>query len=107
MLNNFLAVFYKQGYEKITNQTKKNINFTKIESIDLDVIAIYRSNDGLSEKLTSKLQEIINMSKSTLVIGDINICNKKQPNSELKTFLEQKTFRQMITQATHIEGIAI
>ena len=44
------------------------------------------------------------MSKSTLVIGDMNICNKKEPNNELKTFLEQKKFRQIITQATHIEG---
>ena len=46
----------------------------------------------------------MNMSKSTLVIGDMNLCNKKQPNNELNTFLEQTTFRQMITQATHLEG---
>ena len=44
------------------------------------------------------------MSKSTLVIGDMNICNKKQQNNELKTFLENKNFRQLITQATHIGG---
>ena len=89
---------------KLKNHHEDNININKIESEDLDIIAVYRSKDGLCEKLINKLQDILNMSKSTLVIGDMNICNKKQPNNELKTFLENKKFRQLITQATHIEG---
>ena len=99
-----LAVFYQPEYKKITNHNKEDINITKIESMDLDVIAIYRSKDGHIDKLISKLQEIINMSKSTIVIGDMNICIKKQPKNELKNFLEQRTFSQIITQATHIDG---
>ena len=99
-----LAVFYKPEYNQIKNHNEENINITKIESEDLDIIAVYRSKDGLCEKLINKLQDILNMSKSTLVIGDMNICNKKQPNNELKTFLENKNFRQLITQATHIGG---
>ena len=44
------------------------------------------------------------MSKPTIVIGDMNICIKKQPKNELKNFLEQRTFSQIITHATHIDG---
>ena len=72
----------------MTNLNKENIYITKIESIDLYIIAIYCSKDGLNDELINQLQEIKNMSKSTLVIGDINSCNKKQPNNELETFLE-------------------
>jgi hypothetical protein len=44
------------------------------------------------------------MSKSTLVIGDMNICNKKNPENELKTFLEGNNFKQIVKKATHIDG---
>ena len=70
----------------------------------MDVIAVYRSKDGCVVKLTGILQDIINFSKSTLIIGDFNICNKKMPQNELKKFLEERKFKQIINFATHIEG---
>ena len=71
---------------------------------DLDIITVYRSTDGNLGRLVNKLEDIINISKSTLVIGDMNICNKKMPTNELRKFLEDKTFKQVINKATHIEG---
>ena len=47
---------------------EKEVNITKIESEDIDVIAIYRSKEGSLGRLISKLQSIINMSKSTLIV---------------------------------------
>ena len=99
-----MAVLYQPEYNQIRNHNEDNINITKIESEDLDIIAVYRSKDGLCDKLISKLQVIINMAKSTLVIGDMNICNKKNPNNDLKRFLDKISFRQIIREATHIEG---
>ena len=75
-----------------------------IESKELDVVAVYRSNDGSFDKLIGKLLNILDLSKSTLVIGDMNVCSKKRPDNELKIFLEGKGFKQIIRQSTHIEG---
>jgi hypothetical protein len=99
-----LAIFHKQEYKHINDHNVENINITKIESKDLDVITIYRSNDGSLGRLISKLEEIIKMSKSTIILGDMNICNKKTATNELRKFLEDKKFKKVINKATHIEG---
>ena len=52
----------------------------------------------------SKLLDIINLSKSTVVFGDMNVCNRKKPGNSLKTFLEELGFKELVKQATHIEG---
>ena len=87
-----LAIFSKSDFDVISDLNEENINITKIESNDLDIIAIYRSKDGSLKSLVDKLKKAIDLSKSTLVIGDMNICNKKHPRNELKTFLEDNKF---------------
>jgi hypothetical protein len=99
-----LAIFNKPEFTPISNHNEKNINITKIESEDIDVIAIYRSKEGSLDRLISKLHSIINMSKSTVIVGDMNICNKKMATNELRKYLEDKRFKQVINRATHIEG---
>ena len=99
-----LAIFNKPGFKNITDHNVKDINITKIECEDIDVIAIYRSKEGSLDKLISKLHNIINMSKSTLIVGDMNICNKKMAANDLRKYLEGKKFKQVINTATHIEG---
>ena len=41
-----LAIFSKSDFELNGNHNEENINISKIESDDLDIIAIYRSKDG-------------------------------------------------------------
>ena len=98
-----LAIFFKSGFKNIVNHNKENINITKMESDDLDIISIYRSKDGSFLALVKKLEDIIT-SKSTVVIGDINVCNKKEPENELITYLKDRNFKQIIEKATHIDG---
>ena len=99
-----LAVFCKPGYENISDHNKENIDITKIEVEGINVIAIYRSKDSSLVSLISKLQDIIDFSKSTLIIGDMNICNRKMDKNELRRFLEENSFKSIVTKATHIEG---
>ena len=68
----------------------------------LDVIVIYRSTDGSLDRLVNKLECIMYMSKSTLVIRAMNTCNKKIPMNDLLKFLEDQTYKQIIKKATHI-----
>ena len=65
---------------------------------------MYRSKGGSLDGLVSKLLDILDLSKSTVVIGDMNICNRKRPDNILKTFLEELGFTESIRQATHIDG---
>jgi exonuclease III len=99
-----LAIFHKEEYKHISDYNEENINITKIASEDLEVITIYCSNDGSLGKLIRKLKGIINMSNSTVILGDMNICNKKMATNELRKFLEDTNFKQVINKATHIEG---
>ena len=54
--------------------------------------------------LIQNIQNIIDWSKSTLIIGDMNICNKKMENNEFRKFLEERAFKQIINEDTHIDG---
>ena len=99
-----LAVFSKLGRMKITDHNEENINISKIEGADLNIIAIYRSKEGNVNRLIGKLEELIEISKTTVIIGDMNLCNKKVPDNALKTYLERKEFRLLTNEATHIDG---
>ena len=99
-----LPIFYKDEYGDVSDHNEENADITKIESEDIDVIAIYRSKEGSLVSLIKKVQHIINYSKSTLILGDMNICNKKMERNEFKNFLEGKGFKQIINKATHIDG---
>jgi hypothetical protein len=98
-----LAVFYKMEIEEIRDHDEDFINITMIESKELDVVAVYRNSDGSFDKLNGKLLDIMYLSKSMLVIGDMDVCSKKRPDNDLKMFLEGKGFKQIIIQSTNIE----
>ena len=102
-----LAAFYKQEFRHANDLNEENINITKLESIDMDVIAVYRSQDGNIATLINNLQDLINLNKTTLIIGDMNICSMEKPNNKLLMYLENKSFKQIIKKATHTEGFHI
>ena len=97
-------MFYKPEYENVNDHNEENIDITKIESKDIDIIAIYRGQNGSLDCLIRKMQNIIDLSKSTLIIGDINICNYKMEQNELRKFMEEKNFKKIINKASHIDG---
>ena len=99
-----LSVFQKEECYDITDHNAENINVTKIKGTDLNIIAIYRSQEGSLSTLIKILQNIIELSKTTLIVGDMNVCNKKNPKNALKRYLEEKDFKEVISKATHTEG---
>ena len=99
-----LAVFHKKDFQHARDINEENISITKMESRDIDIIAIYRSQDGDIKTLKTKLEDTINLSKTTLVIGDLNICNMEKPKNQIRMFLESKRFKLIVNKATHIDG---
>ena len=88
-----ISVYTKEEFHHNCDMNDESISITKMDSEDIDVIAIYRSKEGSLKDLISKLENLIRLSKTNLVIGDRNICNIEKPNNLLNTFLTSKTFK--------------
>ena len=82
----------------------EGISISKITSSQLDIIGVYRSKEGDLKDLASKINELIDENKTTIIGGDLNVCCSKQPNNHLTNRLKEIKFQQIVTQATHIEG---
>ena len=99
-----LAVFYKEEFGCIFDINQEKLNLTKISSKEMDIIGIYQSRDCSLDSTIESLEKLINWEKTTLVIGDFNICNHKNPENRVKTYLTERKFELLISTATHIEG---
>ena len=80
------------------------IQLGKVSLGDLDIITIYRSREEPLVRAAHLLKEFIDFEKTTLVIGDFNVCPRRKPTNELGSFLCGQKFNQLVTLPTHIDG---
>ena len=99
-----ISSYHQEELQEIIDPNETSIIFTKMVTEDLIILAIGRSQEGNERGLVEKLQQVIDLSRSTLIIGDMNICNKRKPTNQLKTYLEKEDFQSILNQATHIGG---
>ena len=95
-----------------TFKHERNINgdgfsLSKVTSEDLNIIGVYRSQNGSVVEIIKELQKILDMGKITLIGGDFNLCVLKHPKNHITASLEELGFNQLVTEPTHIEGGAI
>ena len=74
------------------------------KSYEIQLFNIYRSSDSRVEDLIDHLLDLIEVDKPTLLTGDLNICNMREPQNRLTTLLTNMGFKLLITEATHIQG---
>ena len=96
----FKPVVFKHEKDYLAN----NIQITKFNSPELDVLNVYRSSDGNSLELLNRILEMINTEKPTLITGDFNICILNHEKNRMSKGLAQNGFSQLIKEATHIRG---
>ena len=100
-----IAVFFKDDIFKHSFDIKSDkMQLTKMESPKLDVIAVYRSEQGNSVELLEHIKDLITPTKTTVVCGDFNICYLSTRNNRITKYLEQNGFKQLVNEATHIRG---
>ena len=80
------------------------IQLGKVSLDDVDIITIYRSQEEPLFRAKHFLKEFINFEKTTLVIGDFNVCPKRRPSNEVSSFLSRNKFNQLVTLPTHMDG---
>jgi hypothetical protein len=80
------------------------IQLGKVSFDDVDIINIYRSQEEPPFRAAHFLKGLINFKKTTLVIGDFNVCPKRKPANDLSSFLSRNKFNQLVTLPTHMDG---
>ena len=100
-----LVTYFKQ--EVIQHELdikEKNMQIIKFTSSQLDLVNVYRSNNGHSVELLNYILKMIRHDKPTLITGDFNICYLKNQNNRMSQGLERNLFKQLVKEATHIQG---
>ena len=87
-----------------TDTNEPLLQLGRVSLPDLDIITIYRSQDEPPFRAAHFLKESINLEKTTLVVGDFNVCPRRKPDNDLTAFLTGQKFRQLVTLPTHIDG---
>jgi hypothetical protein len=70
----------------------------------LDVIIVYRSEQGNLSDLVEHLKKLINTEVNTVVTGDFNLCYVSNRNNKVTKYLENDGFSQLMNEATHMKG---
>ena len=100
-----LATYYRSDvFQPGIDIKEANFQITQMKSKSLDVITVYRSQDGNVTSLIDKLLSIADFDKTTLICGDINICFKSNRSNSLFQTLDRAGFKQYVLEATHLEG---
>ena len=100
-----LALYYKSEIFKPGPEIKEEkMQISKIESKELDVIIVYRSEQGNLTDLVEHLKKLINTRMNTVVTGDFNICYVSNRNNKVTKYLENNGFSQLMNEASHMKG---
>ena len=98
-----LAIYMKENFEHVQDIRTPTIQISKIASNKMDIIVVYRSQEEKFISMRRHIQSLVNLEKTTLIIGDFNYCSLNNKN-EVSKFLEQSQFKQLVKTSTHIEG---
>ena len=94
-------------FEKEIKSVEEGFQILKIELDNLDIFNVYRSSNGSKEVLCSRLRDLIDTAKKTVIFGDFNICALSERNNSVTRLLRSYGFIQIVKEASHIRGRAI
>ena len=78
----------------------KESKFTHVQDVD----GVYKAPTGNDGILRDHLQNLIDENRSTLICGDFNMCLIDNKNSRTTKYLILNCFKQLVKEATHIDG---
>ena len=100
-----ITVYYKR--EKFSHEkdiTDEKIQLTKMSGTNSDLIIVYKARTGMDSSLQCHLQNLINFNRQTIICRDFNMCFIENRNNRSTRFLLENGFKQLVHDATHIEG---
>ena len=103
-----LATFFKESiFSHQVDITHEHMQLSKFTSKEVDIISIYRSNQGSFEQLNKEIESMTAGGKTLIVAGDFNFCYLEKTMNLTKKYMIDNNFNQLIHEPTHIEGNAL
>ena len=99
-----VATYYRKNFTLSSTVKQDLYQISKVTSDYLDVVNVYRSDGASSNAIVKDLLSMIDQSKSTLIVGDLNICYLSQRSHPVISFLESNGFCQLVKSPTHVDG---
>ena len=100
-----IAIYYKSEIVKPGPEIKEEkMQISKLESKEVDVIIVYRSEQGNLTVLVEQLKNLINPGVNTVVTGDFNLCYVANKHNKVTKYLENEGFSQLMNEPTHMRG---
>ena len=99
-----IATYHKANYCFVEDTKRIDQQMTKISSESQDIINVYRSEGADSSLFIEDLIQLFDSTKTTIIVGDFNICFKAENNHPVLRKLELLGFIQKVLAPTHIEG---
>ena len=102
-----VATYYPPNFDLFHNISEETFQITSITSTELTIVNVYRSSNSNDDSLIEKLNGLFSSdSKSIILCGDMNFCQRDEMNHPVLTFLKQKRFIQGLDppRATHRDG---
>ena len=82
---------------------KEHLQIGKISLNDVDIINVYRSQEEPFYTMAHHLGEMIDLNKTSLIVGDFNYDAANETN-EVSKYLSKQQFKQLVTSPTHLGG---
>merc|ERR1712240_788582 len=99
-----ITSYYKENFKHVTNIKCEGFSVSKLESNNMDIIGVYRSQGANNKDLIEKLKMIIDNEKFTIIGGDMNVCVRENPENHITKSLTEVGFKQIVSESTHIDG---
>ena len=100
-----VSVYYKESkFAHKQDVTEEQIQITKLTGENFELITVYKAPKGNDSELKNHFKNLIDLKKPTLVCGDFNMCYIESKRNQSTTYLLQNGFKQLVREATHIEG---
>jgi endonuclease/exonuclease/phosphatase (EEP) superfamily protein YafD len=103
-----IAIYFKKDtIRHVMDIKEENMQLSKFTSDVIDLVVLYRSQNGSHSALIEILETLIDREKPILVIGDFNFCFLDDSSNLTKRYFHKNFFTQLVKQPTHIEGNSI
>ena len=100
-----LAIYFKKDlFNHKIDIKEENMQLSKFSSSNLNIVIIYRSQNGNLNKLKQNLEAITTKDKPELILGDFNFDFPTSPSNPTKLYLQDQGYTQLIHEPTHLEG---
>ena len=100
-----IAIYFKK--ETLRHQIdikEENLQLSKFTSDVIELVVLYRSQNGDHKHLTQILETLLDSEKPLFVVGDFNFCFMGNSSNPTKKYFHENLFEQLVQEPTHIEG---